>query len=248
MIQLGLLEGEVLQNETRRALVLVSKILQSLANDKSNANREDFMEPMQDFLQNNKSNIHEFFDYLASVESTTGDFAPLYELTDNKFREHIGIVHVQLVHSYKNIEALLNEKEQEQSLYNPYVEDLRLLLTQLGPTEDIKPKSSQTQTNIQHPPLNKAGSTPAIPSKLERIPLKPEFRTTVGTYVDVQRNESIKPKSPSNTTLNISQPLLVYTSLRTSSRMSMSLDPALVASATDPRRHTEIVGPLTTRD
>jgi len=60
-----LADGQVLLDEARRALVLVSKLLQNLANGKLFGSKEAYMVPMQEFIINHQDEINLFFDELA---------------------------------------------------------------------------------------------------------------------------------------------------------------------------------------
>jgi hypothetical protein len=60
-----LADGQVLLDEARRALVLVSKLLQNLANGKLFGSKEAYMVPMQEFILSHQEEIKDFFDELA---------------------------------------------------------------------------------------------------------------------------------------------------------------------------------------
>ena len=49
----------------RRALILVSKSLQNLANGLEFGSKEQFMQPMNDFIKENTPAVQQFFDNLA---------------------------------------------------------------------------------------------------------------------------------------------------------------------------------------
>jgi hypothetical protein len=58
---LPLCKAEIIQPDVRRALTLVGKVIQNLANEIKEF-KEDFMTPLNPFLQANAPRIHEFYE------------------------------------------------------------------------------------------------------------------------------------------------------------------------------------------
>ncbi|KAL6049049.1 Ras GTPase activating protein ira2 [Balamuthia mandrillaris] len=57
----------------RRPLILVSKVLQTMANGVEFGKKEPYMIPMNDFIQKNLKKVHVFFDQLANTDGLVGE-------------------------------------------------------------------------------------------------------------------------------------------------------------------------------
>jgi neurofibromin 1 len=66
----------------RRALILISKSLQNLANGLDFGNKEPYMQDMNNFINENKTTVEAFFDSLAVRLSSPFTLLLLISLTD----------------------------------------------------------------------------------------------------------------------------------------------------------------------
>jgi len=113
-------DGPPMPSEARRALVLVSKLLQNLANGKSFGSKEEYMIPMQKFINNNQDEIKAFFDELASVNPAEIEFRPfMTNVAEEEFTEYLRYIHSQLVLSRTKVEEALIQKAQSDGVPSP---------------------------------------------------------------------------------------------------------------------------------
>ncbi|KYQ88285.1 Ras GTPase activation domain-containing protein [Tieghemostelium lacteum] len=97
----GLTDTASLTMEARRALILVSKTLQNLANGLPFGSKETFMKDMNPFLERNMESCREFLDKIAEMPSNT-DYKPLSSISEVKSKE-LPSIHKLLI---KNLEKI----------------------------------------------------------------------------------------------------------------------------------------------
>lgn len=90
---------DALNPACRRPLILVSKILQNLANGVLFGAKESYMLPLNTFLEHNFGRVRQFFDELASTETSVAEDIPDVPLD----LRNVERVHLQL---HQNIEQL----------------------------------------------------------------------------------------------------------------------------------------------
>jgi hypothetical protein len=71
------LYGGSLSEKERRLLILVSKVLQNLANGVDFGNKEPYMQDFNSFIHENVPHVHKFFDKLVTVSVNVDDYEPL---------------------------------------------------------------------------------------------------------------------------------------------------------------------------
>eukprot|EP01100_Stratorugosa_tubuloviscum_P000181 TRINITY_DN1038_c1_g1_i1.p1 TRINITY_DN1038_c1_g1~~TRINITY_DN1038_c1_g1_i1.p1 ORF type:complete len:534 (+),score=237.73 TRINITY_DN1038_c1_g1_i1:74-1675(+) len=127
-----------LSDDARRALVLVSKLLQNLANGKLFGSKEAYMVPMQNFITSNQDDINNFFDELATLTNEVKTIT-LLTVPENDFREYVRYIHVQLDRYYGLIAAKLIPSAPDgtaaQVTSGPLLH-LKDILKRLGPAPD----------------------------------------------------------------------------------------------------------------
>eukprot|EP01130_Rhizamoeba_saxonica_P000081 TRINITY_DN10101_c0_g1_i1.p1 TRINITY_DN10101_c0_g1~~TRINITY_DN10101_c0_g1_i1.p1 ORF type:complete len:601 (+),score=142.25 TRINITY_DN10101_c0_g1_i1:212-2014(+) len=97
----GLVEG-VIDPKARRPLILISKSLQNIANGLMFGKKEEYMEDMNRFIEENLNRVHNFFDQLATEGQE--DYEPLCSLEDAKNVE-LPSLHHKIV---QNLEKISN--------------------------------------------------------------------------------------------------------------------------------------------
>lgn len=133
-----LADGQVLLDEARRALVLVSKLLQNLANGKLFGSKEAYMVPMQEFILSHQEEIKQFFDELADVNMDEVKTEALITVSEADFKNHLRYLHGQCNTYLSRIEEQLRKNATElgrdPESYKPLLE-LKELLSVLGPLD-----------------------------------------------------------------------------------------------------------------
>jgi len=105
------------QRRARRGLILIAKVLQNLVND-TTFNKEPYMMQMNDFIENNKTNIRTYFDTVPSIDDSTP--IEYMDIPRAKKQASVRLLHAQLC----NIESqLVNEL---------FYDDLKKILTDIG--------------------------------------------------------------------------------------------------------------------
>jgi len=120
----GLIEGEI-PADGRRPLILISKSIQNLANGQKFGSKEDFMNDMNLFIENNLSKVQDFLEVIATVPVNT-DYAPLCTLEDAKNWE-LPKIHTFIVKNLDKIGKTLYNYKQES-----IIDHLVMLLGELG--------------------------------------------------------------------------------------------------------------------
>lgn len=105
----ALLPPDRLQPDHRRALVLVTKVLQSMANDVELGKKEDYMSVMNDFLLAQQPGLAAFLNALASPPARPMPDAPR-DLTDEELAAAVYDLHSQLVTVQAKVAATLDHE------------------------------------------------------------------------------------------------------------------------------------------
>eukprot|EP01101_Sappina_pedata_P009657 TRINITY_DN569_c2_g1_i1.p1 TRINITY_DN569_c2_g1~~TRINITY_DN569_c2_g1_i1.p1 ORF type:complete len:666 (-),score=164.85 TRINITY_DN569_c2_g1_i1:109-2106(-) len=210
-----------LQPEARRALVLVSKLLQNLANGKSFGSKEEYMIPMQEFITKHEDEIKQLFDELS--ETDLNEMKPLLDISDKEFRENLRFLHTQIVLYYPKVESELKRIVEEQGGdpdTSPVLLELKDLMDSLGPPPDEKTvkqnldaiKKSKKQIQLEKASSKKfflAGSSTSISPP----PMPPQVRNYLnGSQPDINQDERKGSKIKTflmRNTRNISSPSLI---------------------------------------
>ncbi|EFA76778.1 regulator of chromosome condensation domain-containing protein [Heterostelium album PN500] len=90
--------------EATRALVLIGKVLQNLANGIEFGQKESFMIPVNRFIIGNLSRLNEYFDKLTDVPDYRGDYIPIS--TRDEVQKDIRNIHLLIV---KNLSKVLKQ-------------------------------------------------------------------------------------------------------------------------------------------
>jgi hypothetical protein len=93
-------------SEAQRYLVLLSKILQNLANNTLPGKKEEYMEKMNDFIVSNQSALRQFFDKL--VEPIVQCNETPVQLPKNLRENALAHIHHHLVHNQRKINELMD--------------------------------------------------------------------------------------------------------------------------------------------
>jgi len=138
----GILIDTPLEPDARRALILVSKLLQNLSNGKDIGVKEQWMRPLQVFITKHLDEMKAFFDKLADIDPEKVDNSPLITVTDAETREYVLFLHCQVVQFLPKMEENLLVRAKQKgfdppSEFPPLLQ-LRKILAQLGPSPDEK--------------------------------------------------------------------------------------------------------------
>eukprot|EP00761_Pharyngomonas_kirbyi_P013822 gb/GECH01013851.1/.p1 GENE.gb/GECH01013851.1/~~gb/GECH01013851.1/.p1 ORF type:complete len:2593 (+),score=587.89 gb/GECH01013851.1/:1-7779(+) len=143
----GLTEG-LPNKDARRCLLLISKILISLANGAVIGKKETFMTDLQEFVQDNLGKAKEFFDALATIPHDTEE--NLHAVVENIDKNDCLFTLHRYLHKYseslqQNLAASSKSEAEPGSgklKLSPY-DRLSSVLTQLGKPSDKTHKTSQ---------------------------------------------------------------------------------------------------------
>jgi len=125
----GICKEEEITNESRRALILISKILQNLANGVSFSKKERFMTVFEDIMNENTSAIQQFYETLAkplSNENPNKEFSQLSTIDEVNNKE-LPRIHRFLVKHIEQIVSTMMQTSHPNSISN-----LTLILMELG--------------------------------------------------------------------------------------------------------------------
>jgi len=74
-------------SETRRPLVLISKAIQNLANEVRFGKKEEYMFPVNEFIDRNLTKIRDFFDEITIVPRNVMEYEPLASIEEVSNKE-----------------------------------------------------------------------------------------------------------------------------------------------------------------
>lgn len=111
--------------KTRRALILVSKCLQNLANGIEFGVKEPYLVPMNVFISNNDATVKSFFDSLATPPPSE-EYEPLCSI-DAAITKELPNLHSKIVQNLSKIGTSLSQYKQEDT-----IPALCLILAELG--------------------------------------------------------------------------------------------------------------------
>jgi len=129
---------EINDPECRRALTLVAKVLQNLANDVQHF-KEDFMEPLNGFLTRNSSRMTSFYEEISTVPESGPDDARRPKFTEEDRYKSLSLIVGQLSKHLKPIEDLIDSDPRLKDAES--IEQNRNYWTQLKQILIQKPKS-----------------------------------------------------------------------------------------------------------
>lgn len=125
---------ESIDDTSRRALILISKILQTLSNGVMFGVKEPYMTPMNTFITDNLENCHFILDKLVSFQPD----APLERLPELETDQYIALmnrIHIQLARSKTKYLKLLKENY---NYSNEQCKHWADLIIRLGPTPKLE--------------------------------------------------------------------------------------------------------------
>jgi len=94
------------QDISRRTLVLVAKVLQNLANGVMFGGKEEFMTPMNKFIEGNTESIKDYFENMSVVRSLQLSVGA--EISEEDRKESLGVIHRHLAAGLKKMQQLMN--------------------------------------------------------------------------------------------------------------------------------------------
>jgi hypothetical protein len=98
----------------RRALILLSKSIQNLANGIEFGVKEPYMVPMNSFITGNDAKVKQFFDDLATAPSTE-EYEPLSSV-ENAIAKELPNLHAKIVQNLAKIGTSLTQYKQEDTI------------------------------------------------------------------------------------------------------------------------------------
>eukprot|EP01103_Thecamoeba_quadrilineata_P001001 TRINITY_DN10886_c0_g1_i1.p1 TRINITY_DN10886_c0_g1~~TRINITY_DN10886_c0_g1_i1.p1 ORF type:complete len:538 (+),score=103.12 TRINITY_DN10886_c0_g1_i1:32-1645(+) len=148
-------EGTPLVSEVRRALVLVSKILQNLANGKDFGSKEAYMIPMQSFIKEHEAEIKSLFDDMASVDLSKVSRASLMKLRKEEFQEFLRYIQTEMIMYRTQLETAIKERATSEGVdpetYPPLLEFLQVIEVLGPPKEETAQKRVIDSIRKKHP-------------------------------------------------------------------------------------------------
>ncbi|KAK5581702.1 hypothetical protein RB653_001739 [Dictyostelium firmibasis] len=123
----GVSDSASLTMEARRALILVSKTLQNVANGIIFGSKETYMKDMNGFLESNMEGCKEFLDRIAEMPPNT-DYQPLSSISEVKSNQ-LPSIHKLLIKNLEKIFKTLNQYQQSSVTFS--------LVSALGKLGDV---------------------------------------------------------------------------------------------------------------
>jgi len=128
----GLVQARVMTLELRRGLVLITKVLQNLAN-KLLFSKEPYMEELNEFIKDNMGVISNLFDTFAQVPDTQATATvPSAHISDEQREEDLATLHYHLSTNLESMRRVLTSVDSKQKGSNAFLR-LTSVLAQLGP-------------------------------------------------------------------------------------------------------------------
>jgi hypothetical protein len=109
----GLLDHNPVEG-AQRQLILISKVLQSLANLAVPGNKEDYMRTLNDFVSNNMDKMRAFYDEMRQPVSSMASGDALSP-TDTVKHNALAVIWTQALHHKEKLRAALKNVEDEQT-------------------------------------------------------------------------------------------------------------------------------------
>ncbi|EGC37443.1 hypothetical protein DICPUDRAFT_53972 [Dictyostelium purpureum] len=107
----GVSDSASLTMEARRALILVSKTLQNVANGVVFGSKETYMKDMNSFLENNMDSCKVFLDKISEMPANS-DYQPLSSISEVK-NNQLPSIHKLLIKNLEKIFKTLNQYQQQ---------------------------------------------------------------------------------------------------------------------------------------
>jgi len=116
-----LITGELNDPDVRRALTMIAKVLQNLANEVAKF-KEEFMEPLNSFLTNNIGNIKKFYEDISTVASEGGPADAMRpKFTDEDKYKSLSLLVGQITRNFDLLEKAMEQdprmKDRESESY-----------------------------------------------------------------------------------------------------------------------------------
>ncbi|KAF2070067.1 hypothetical protein CYY_008613 [Polysphondylium violaceum] len=125
----GVTDSASLTMEARRALILVSKTLQNVANGIVFGTKETYMKDMNSFVEKNIDTCKEFLDKIAEMPQAT-DYQPLSSIAEVKSNQ-LPSIHKLLIKNLEKIFKTLTQYNQQSCTFQ--------LVSALGKLGDVEP-------------------------------------------------------------------------------------------------------------
>eukprot|EP01102_Stenamoeba_stenopodia_P013588 TRINITY_DN4434_c0_g1_i2.p1 TRINITY_DN4434_c0_g1~~TRINITY_DN4434_c0_g1_i2.p1 ORF type:complete len:1185 (-),score=326.97 TRINITY_DN4434_c0_g1_i2:1010-4282(-) len=139
----GLIQGTLTDKNLRRGLVLVTKVLQNLAN-KVPFTKEEYMRGMNDFINSNMNGIVSLFEQFAVIPPNAPP-SPAINISDEQKEEDLGRLHMHLSRNLEKISRILSTNrtnEKDAKGRSSTLDKLKNLLAQLGPPPEPNKQTS----------------------------------------------------------------------------------------------------------
>jgi len=107
----GIVESSSLDQDARRALILISKSLQNLANGIQFGAKESYMNDMNKFISDNLEECRGFLDELAKVPNAT-DYTPLATVEEVRSKQ-LPSIHKLLIKNLEKITKSLAQNNEQ---------------------------------------------------------------------------------------------------------------------------------------
>ena len=144
----GVVGSNIQDKDVRRGLVLITKVLQNLANRVS-FTKEPFMHCMNPWIEQNVPFMKQLLDQMATVPED-GQTMSTIEFTDEQKEEDIALLHWHLVKNIERVNRNLQQRLKGQQLKSaepPITDRLTQLLAVLGPPSE--PKKAEAGQKVQ---------------------------------------------------------------------------------------------------
>ena len=148
--------------KTRRGLILISKIIQTLSNGVVFGKKEEYMIPMNSFINENLENVHYVLDKVSTFipDIHSKEIEQLPPLPDDEYENVIKRLHAQLFVSMNKIISTMRQ----QNLSNEFIQHFNSVLLRYGPpaikiSVETKPNNPPSSSNLAANENNGTSST-----------------------------------------------------------------------------------------
>lgn len=117
-------EGRKVSDQMRRVLVLVTKVLQNLANEQAFGKKEAFMEPLNDFIIKNKPKLATFY---SNIFASEGSIPEQFSIPADLRHNSLSVLHNQLVLNKGKVVAALEKRG-----HNEITENLNAIMQRIA--------------------------------------------------------------------------------------------------------------------
>mmetsp|Transcript_20990 Transcript_20990/g.29449 ORF Transcript_20990/g.29449 Transcript_20990/m.29449 type:complete len:525 (-) Transcript_20990:103-1677(-) len=104
----GVISEDIEDEEARRALTLIAKVLQNLANELLDF-KEDYMKPLNPFLSQNVSRVNQFFDLVSTIPATAPNDASRAKFTEEDRLKCLSLIVGVLIKNIDMVEKKMKD-------------------------------------------------------------------------------------------------------------------------------------------